>query len=87
MKPLRTRTVHGWEEISRLQIAIFSIVETPAMPPSNDGRSRDRVRKQTLPQSTGTNRGGFHPGDEDLSQGTPGGMAVNPPRCCGSHEL
>jgi hypothetical protein len=23
MKPLRTRTVHGWEEISRLQIAIF----------------------------------------------------------------
>ena len=48
------------------------------MPPSNDGRSRDRVRKQTLPQSTGTDRGGFPPSGDDLTLGTPSGMAVYP---------
>ena len=47
------------------------------MPPSENGRTRDRVRKKTLPQSTGTNRGGFHPSHEDLSRGIPGGTAVN----------
>jgi hypothetical protein len=46
------------------------------MPPSENGRTRDRVRKQTLPQSTGTNRGGFHLSDQDLSPGTPDGKVV-----------
>jgi hypothetical protein len=54
----------------------FSIdVAKPAMPPFENGRTRDRVRKQTLPQSTGTKRGGLHPSDQDLSLGTPGGTA------------
>jgi hypothetical protein len=66
----------------------FSIdVQKPAMPPSDNGRTRDRVRKQTLPQFTGPNRGGFHPSDEDMSLGITGGTAENLPYGWGSHEL
>lgn len=46
------------------------------MSPSENRRTRARVRKKTLTQSTGTNRGGFHLSGPDLTLGTPGGTTV-----------